>query len=477
MSPRWAGLSWAVLLAAAGALAAIALAHWIDALVTGRPVLYGEGAVANAAILLRDGNPYAPRSEFVAANYPPLYLLLASIGDPFHFGRAITIASALAVAAVLWWRTGASPVVRAGLAASWLALVPVGIWGAAVKPDLLAVALTLAGVAALERATDARGAGTRWPDRAGPFALGAGALLAAAVWAKPTALMPAAAVLAYALATARPVAARSFVGAAAVGLVALAHAGTLGIADVWRHVVIWNALPWSGEQALFVLVLGAATLGILVAAAAMAGAFRGIALVYALGALAVAVLGGREGATINYLLDLAAAASFAAATVAPRIGRSVAFPAAIVVQLVLGFVLLAPFGLLPGGLGGTGAWGSAERLEIVRQLPNGMHLVEDSGLLVAADMRPIVDDVFLWSRLVSMGSHGPAVLGLVHAGGFASVISEFDLERYDDAAEKQRARWHPLLVRAVLDRYELDEPTRDRIRTGRSPVLWVYRPR
>ncbi|MGH2377513.1 MAG: hypothetical protein ACRDGT_03490 [Candidatus Limnocylindria bacterium] len=476
-SPRATGYAWLALRGTAGLLAVIAIIQWIDALTTGRPVLYGEGAVASAALLFRDGDPYGDvPGRFVAANYPPLYLWLASLGDPFHTGRAVTIASALAVSVLVWWRaSGLDRVPRAALTLLWPALVPVAIWGAAVKPDMLAVALTFGGVAVLERSV--RAGSPAWSGASGPL-LG-GALLALAVWAKPTALLPALAVLGLVAVSARPVFWRSAVGAAAVAALALGHAALLGAGDVWRHVVVWNALPWSAEQALLLAVLGAATLGILLAAASLAGAFRGIALAYLLGAGGVALLGGREGATVNYLLDLGAATVFGVSGVAARLGASAGFPLAGAAQLLLGFAVLAPFGIVPGRDGGTGAWGPAERMEVVRSLERDEpHLVEDSGLLVANGITPVIDDVFLWSRLLSRGEIGPDLgAGLAGSGIYATVVSEFDLERYDEATAAQRARWHPLLVREVLARYELDPSVAETVSRGGRPVLWVYRPR
>lgn len=460
--------AWAALLLIAGLFAAIAVGHWVEALWSGRPVLYGEGAVANAAILLRDGNPYLDETGAVAANYPPLFLWLASLADPFRSGRTVTIVSATAVALIVWWRARAGGTLpRTALGLTWLALTPVAIWGAAVKPDLLAIALTVGGVAVLDHSLrpslGRRDASDRW------LAV-AGALLAAAVWAKPTALLPAAAVMAYVLFYARPAFAKAIAGAAVVGALALAHAYTLGFADVWRHVVVWNTLPWSAGQALLLVVLGSAAIGIPVALAARVAGFSGLALAYGVGAAGVVLLGGREGATINYLLDLTAAAIYAIATLAPRVSASTGFPLALAAQVVLGFAVLAPFDLVPGRDTGTGAWRAAGPVP-VRSDGGGTYLADDSGPLVRAGIRPVIDDLFLWSRLAETGVIDPApVLERVRAGEIDVIISEVRLERIADARPFERARWHPLLVRAVLERYEpfIQEA---------GVRVWTYRPR
>jgi len=55
----------------------------------GGPVLYGEGAVVNAARDLGGAYRNAGGEVFVAANYPPVYLWLAGLGagDAFLAGR------------------------------------------------------------------------------------------------------------------------------------------------------------------------------------------------------------------------------------------------------------------------------------------------------------------------------------------------------------------------------------------------------
>lgn len=461
MSERATGLVWAVFALVAGALAILAAAQWGDVLRSGRPILYGEGAVAHAAILLRDGAAYRDASGTVAANYPPLFLALASLGDPLRAGRAVTILSVLGVALVVDLRArDAGLLARAGLSLTWLALAPVAIWGAAVKPDLLAIALTVAGVALVERGARGSGRGA---------ALAGGALLVLAAWAKPTALLPAAAVLVWTVLRVRPIARSAFAGAAVAVVLGAAGAALIGPEDLWRHVVVWNQLPWSAEQTLLVGVLGGATLGVLVAATAVAGAFRGVAFAYLVGALAIALLAGREGATINYLLDLAAATAFALATIAGRIRRGGGVPLAAMVQLAIGVALLTPYSILPGRVVATGAWGQADRADVVRSLGPGDHLVEDSGLLIAEGREPIIDDLFLWSRLVTLGAVDPApIVARVKRHELASIVSEADLAHLDTAPAYERARWHPALVDAILEEYALDRSTVD---------LWVYRPR
>ena len=364
-------------------------------------------------------------------------------------GRVLSIAATLFVAGAIAYRARtAGPLVAVALGASWLATQPVIVWGSAVKPDLVALALIVGAVAA----ADARRAAL------------AGALAALASWTKPTEALPALALLAWFVVSDRRAALR-FV-AASVAALAVAMAVThVPDAAMYEHVVTWNALDWSAAQALLL-----ASLGLIVSAATLVACAsvrpRGAIAAYLIGALGIVVLGGREGATINYLLDLVTAAWLTLASAAPRIRASALLPFAIVAQTVFAFAIVDPFGLLSGRAITTGAWASPARAAAVHALP-GRLLVEDSGLLVAEGRMPDVDDLFLWSRLQDR-RNDPRLLEAVRAGAFDAVVSETDLARLDAAPLFERQRWHPSLVAAVLERYRLDRS---------DAGLFVYRPR
>ncbi|HUQ17590.1 MAG TPA: hypothetical protein VM070_07365 [Candidatus Saccharimonadales bacterium] len=451
-------MAWLGSLLAAALLAQVAVRAWAGALVLGGPVLYGEGAVANAARLL-GGGAYgnAGGENFVAANYPPLYLWIAGLdlGDAFLAGRVASITATVAVGGVIAWRGRASPLVAAALGIGWIAAAPVALWGAALKPDLVAVALTIAGVVLIER-------------RQG---LPAGAALVLAVFTKPTALLPALALIGWVAARDRPQLRRLALGLALGAAACLAVVVALGPAAVWRHVVTWNALPWSLGEAAAVAYLALATVGVLAVAAVLVRGARGPVGAYLVAALGIMLLGGREGATINYLLDLAAASLLALAVGAPRLRRSVLFPVAAVLQLAVATLVLDPHAILPDRRPTTGAWGDPARIAAARAaLPPGPILAEDSGLLLAAGRTPVIDDLFLWSRLVSRHEIDPApILAAVASGRYAAVLSAVDLERLDEAAAFERARWDPALAAAIRARYAL---------AGRlDGPLYLYRPR
>ena len=455
-----ATFAWAAYLTAAAALAAYALVTWLFAFIDRRPVLYGEGAVANAARLARDGVAYldVDPQRFVAANYPPLYFHLASIGDPFISGRVASVTATLAVAGMVFFaaRRGGWLVATA-LGAGFLATAPVAIWGPVLKPDLVALGLTAIAVITLDRRRD--------------LAPIAGFALVFAAFAKPTALLPGVALAAWLLWTDRGSFARFGFGAA-VAIVASAVTIYMdSVPDVFRHVVTWNALGWSTEQAVLIGVLAVVVLGISIGVAAVGRGFGGVRLAYLVGALGILALGGREGATINYMLDLTVATSLALASIADRIRGNVVIPLAILAQLVIGTLFVDPLRVVPGRVPTTGAWsdplnGGQVALYL---FGGGRYLAEDSGLLARNGAVPVIDDVFLWSRLVERGViDGGPILDQIREGRVDSVIAETDLEHLDTAPAFERQRWTSSLVSAVLARYRLQT---------HAGALWIYVPR
>lgn len=456
---RGPAIVWSVYGAVAGLLALVAVVAWGRALLAAGPVLYGEGAVAHAALLTRTLDTYrdAGGATFTAANYPPLFIAGAAIGEPFVSGRLLSIAATLAVAGLIAWRARAGGrLVPAVLALGWLALAPVAIWGPALKPDLVALALTAGAVLSLERRRARRSA----------------ALIVLAVLAKPTAVVVAIALVVWLAACDRALLRRWSVAAAAgIGIVAVALL-PFGYADLWRHVVVFNALPWSLEQAALLAFLGVVILAALVGTAIITGALRGPIAAYCAAGAVIVVLGGREGATINYLLDLSVAASLALAAVAPALARTVPYPAVALADLLLAVALLDPLGIVPGRAATTGAWGDPARIASAGAALAGDEVVlaEDSGLLIATGHRVAVDDLFLWSRLVAQGTVDPLpLLEDVRAARFTAIVSEVEVGKLNEAAGYERARWEPSLVRAVELRYRL---------ASRAPGgLFIYRPR
>lgn len=472
-------VAWLGYAAIAAAFAALGLVHWIWSVTIRGPVLYGEGAVANAAILARERLEYTAGGRwgdvapiFTAANYPPLFLHLAAIGDPFVTGRVVSIAATLFVAGAIAYRARTAGWLVAGtLALAWLGSVPVLQWGSAVKPDLLALGLTVAAVMVLDVSANSSASNTRRSLRHHVIA---GALLGLAAMAKPTALLPAAAMLVF---VARHDRRGALAGLAAgiVAVIACAFATHGPEGGALTHVIDWNALTWRADLAASLVFLGLVLFIVPLVTIALTRPSTTVVTAYAVGAFGIVLLGGREGATINYLLDLSAALALALAGRAPLLAAAPRYPIAGAVQLAIALLVLNPFGVIPGRTTTTGAWGDAERIASVASM-NGPLLVEDSGLLVASGRQPAVDDVFLWSRLREREATGglaftpgEELISAVRAGRFAAVVSEADLSTLDATGGFERQRWHRDLVSAILERYAL-QPSPDR----RPGGVFVY---
>ncbi len=437
MSAASSRLAWGSLASVAAVLALASLVRWSSAVSADMPALYGEGAVVHAGQLIARGvDPYGTPADgtFVAANYPPLGYALVALLTPlgmFTPYRVVSIVATLAIAALVAWRARRAPLVGAALALSFIALFPLEIWGPAVKPDLLAVALTAFAVVR---------AGPSWRHAA----LG-GALAALAIAAKPTAAVPVAAVAAYLMWRERRTGVRLAISAAAtLGLLVAIAPARFSLSGLFTHVVTWNALPYSFAQTGLLAAAGLLTLGAFAVLAASRADGRMRA--YVVGAALVVLLGGREGATINYLLDLAAASLVA---LAPSLTTGPP-----VVALALAGQLLVSVAADWNGVFAPHDLALARaRVTLSADLDGGAaHLAEDSGVLLANGIEPVVDDLFLWSRVVARGAIADTITPRVERGEFASVIADVPLDRVD---AYERLRWPPDLVRAVLDGYTL----------------------
>jgi hypothetical protein len=293
------------------------------------PVDYGEGQLLDQVMRLsRFEGIYPPLSAQLPhniANYPPVYPLLQVplawlSGPALWYGRALSLLGALGTAAliarVLLVTTGDRFASLAG-GATFLCLPYVVAWAALVRVDCVALALSWAGLALVTPLAAGR------PSRivaAGLFVLAGftrqsyflAAPLAALVWLIGQ--------------RGRAQAVELLLWVAGLGgLVLLLLMGVTGGA-FWTHVVVAtsanvNEFGWprvaNYAQDLAVrapyLLLSAASL--LALAPRVPNATPWLVGPYLLGAAGSAILVGKAGSNLNYLLELAAALGLAAGAV------------------------------------------------------------------------------------------------------------------------------------------------------------------
>ncbi|HWQ14852.1 MAG TPA: glycosyltransferase family 39 protein [Roseiflexaceae bacterium] len=163
----WAALGGLLVLPAA-VLAARSLARLVALLGYPYPHDGLEGTLLHEAKLLRAGEQiYGPLElhRFVSAPYPPLHPLVLALADiyagphVFWSGRLISLIAAIAATALVAWivrRTSGSWAAALVGAALFLSAPPVLLWGSRVKPDVMALCFTAAGLLFISLALDDR---------------------------------------------------------------------------------------------------------------------------------------------------------------------------------------------------------------------------------------------------------------------------------------------------------------------------------
>ncbi len=341
MKARWVETSWSRPLAEGAlvlTLALLALAAVICVAAQtaniGFPyqIDYGEAPLVDQAARLASGEsiyqPDLTAPPYTISNYPPLYMatLAAFVpiaGEAFWPGRLVSALSALLAALFIGLIVleATRDRVAAALAALFLLAWPIVVlWSGLARIDLLALALSLAGLWAL----------VRWPKSWGGL-LGGGALLVAAIYTRQSygLAAPAAACL-WIWSVAgfrRALILGGFVAATAAVLFAVATALTSG--GFYLHIVAANvnAFSWQsvGYQAQYIWDLGGLLLMLGVGSLALIRRWNplyALAAPYLIGAMLSALTIGKIGANVNYLLELCAALALVVGVVVAAAHRS-----------------------------------------------------------------------------------------------------------------------------------------------------------
>jgi hypothetical protein len=431
---------------------------------------YGEGCVLAMAQLLAKRGDYFPSLHgypFLVANYPPVFVGLTAAGmgllGPGLFApRLLSALATLGLLAVLYpllRRLSGRRDVAAALTLTFLFPWFVTTWAALGRVDMLALLLSLAGLAVVER----HGAGPRaWP---------ALPLFWLAFFTKQTTLTaPAAVLLDLGLSRDRRLP-RAFVAWAAPLAILFGALVVATHGQAWRHLIVYTAAAgyeWRRmAQASVELAVLAGPLLLLVACAlvlepraTLAGSGRLFVLHLLLKLLGFATI-AKEGAAQNYFIEPWLALLPAAAVALRVLGerRATAHPA------------FRPAVLLVAAAVAHFAYTSRERLpravhhpDRAREEDTLARLVHDArGPVVSenlsvlvANRRPVLVEPFGVLLLVRHGLLRPDVIVRdCEAGRFALVVTETRLREIPGFGNCLDRTYEPV---ADLGPYQAFEP-------------------
>lgn len=442
------------------------------------PLDYGEGIALDRAIALANGGSlYLPmdRPPYTSWNFPPLYAWICAlgarwVGPGFAFGRLVSAASILVTAACVYLLArrhvegevpGASRIWGLVAALLYLGSTPVIIWGALMRVDSLAIALGLSGYTAVVTGLSPVlagllfGAAILCKQSVVAGLLAAGLMLAIARRWKEWALVLASCAL--------------LVGS----VLAWQHLATDG--EIWEHLILCYANVWRLDQLRAVFLHAMGDHPVLLVLAALGGAWsvtgrapgearapQSPGLYYLVSAALVALLAGKVGSHINYLLDLAAAASIMGPGFAARLESALDRRGGVEVGAIVAPWLLC-----------LHAWGSlafppfeeratrgAATAVVVRTLARapGPVISEDPGLVPTAG-KPLWLQPFEFTQMAvaRRWNQGP-LLAALHRGEFSFIVLRFDPwspSHRDPEGTWAGGRFTDEMVTAMRDSYQV----------------------
>ena len=353
------GVATAVLLLAQSWALLLFLRHGWDALAFSFPLNYGEGPLLDQAARLADFENIYPgdlgEAPYTISNYPPFYLLVQApfvwlFGPEFWYGRMISLLSvgATALFVALTLHTLTRDRIAALAAGLTFPAVPYVLrWSSLGRVDLLGLALSWAGLFAV----------VRWPERRRAVVVAA-LLFVAAVSTRQTYVLAAPlTAFVWLLAQGRRRRALELAGVSCgVGLASFAALNVATDGGFFLHTVTANINDFRWERVSFNALgaLLACPLLLLGGLAFLWKAPRDRAwwLVGPYLALSVpsALLVGKVGSDVNYLLELSAALCLATGALIAWQRQRPRLRALLISLLAVQVLALAQSSLVPAGL-------------------------------------------------------------------------------------------------------------------------------
>jgi ABC-type glycerol-3-phosphate transport system permease component len=458
----WAATG-ALLLAGAWA-ASLFVAHALAALHFPYPLNYGEGPLLDQAARLQDLQTIYPpglsRPPYVVSNYPPLFVLLQAplvwaFGPGFWYGRAISLASTVAVAALIVLTVHAFTRDKTASLAGGLTFLAVPFvlhWSSLDRVDMLGLALSWGGLYAV----------VRRPDRRGVIL--AVLLFVAAIYTRQTyALAAPLAAFVWLLAGAHR--RKAIELAALTGVLGLLLLGALSIltgGGFFLHTVTANVNEFRWEQVSYNLstIQGIMPLLLIGALAFVVLGLRSrpptwwLVGAYLVGSAAAALLIGKVGSDVNYLLELSAALALASGALisryALRPGARCALLFALAVQVAI--MVQASQYVYAGFQADVIAHKAGlARLEEIVDDSKGPVLADEYAGLLPLDGRRIYLQPFEMTQLQRDGTWDQSLLLMsIERRKFPVIL----IWRPLYAAGIERERWTPEMLEAIEENYE-----------------------
>jgi hypothetical protein len=472
------GAATALLLATQGLGVLLFLRHGWDALAFPYPLNYGEGPLLDQSVRLahlqdiyRTDLSAAP---YVVANYPPLFMLAQVpfvwlFGPALWYGRMISLLSVAAVALFVGLTLHALTRDRIASIAGGLifpAMPYVVRWSSLSRVDSLGLALSWAGLFVV----------ARWPERRWSVFVSA-LLLVAAVYTRQTYILaaPVAAFVWLAAQGQRRRAIETVAIAGGAGLVLFALLNLFTAGGFYLNTVTANLNDFRWER-VSLNALGALLACPLLLLGSLAFLFftprkgnRSWWLVgpYLLASIPSAVLVGKVGSDVNYLLELSAALGLATGAFIAWQRERPWLRIALIALLAVQVLALAQSSRVPAGLQDYVIEQRGEVASLSRMVAraDGPVLTDDYMGLLPLQERRIYFQPFEMTQLTRDGDWDQQ-----------PVLEDIEKERFPlimiwsppFAREIKRDRWTPRMLEEIHDHYQ---------RTDRLADMVIYRPR
>jgi hypothetical protein len=478
-TPRAAlGVATAFLFLAQGLAVLLFLRHGWEALAFPYPLNYGEGPLLDQSMRLAQfQNIYrtdlsAP--PYVVANYPPLFMLAQLpfvwlFGPALWYGRLISLLSVAGVALFIGLTLHTLTKDRLAAVAGALifpAMPYVVRWSSLSRVDLLGLALSWAGLFVV----------ARWPHRRWSVFVSA-LLLVAAVYTRQTYIL-AAPLAAFVWLFAHGQRRRVLQTAAIAGGASLLLFAALNISTgegFFLNTVTANLNDFRWERVSFnalvallacpLLLLG--SLAFLVLTPRKGNRAWWLVAPYLLASIPSAVLVGKVGSDVNYLLELSAALGLATGAFIAWQRRRPRLRIALIALLTIQVLALAQSSRVPLGLQNYVVEQRDEVAQLSRMVAsaNGPVVTDDYMGLLPERGKRIYFQPFEMTQLARDGDWDQRPL-----------VEDIDREKFPlimiwsppFAREIKRDRWTPRMLEEIHDHYD---------RTGHIADMVIYRPK